>query len=290
MDYNKPTVVAASMIQAGIDKINLSAGDLLVRGVLSGAILGFGTTLALTATAQTGLAIVGAALFPACFIIVVLMGLELVTGSFAVLPMAYFDKKIDFLAMLKNLLLVFVGNLLGGLLYACLFCISISQFGHEEKSAVAQLIVKIAEAKTIGYAQYGLDGIVSVFTKGVLCNWMVTTGVVLGMSSNSSTGKILAAWLPIFIFFGQGFEHAVVNMFVIPAGIILGADVSISNWWLFNQLPVTFGNLLGGVVFTAWALYYTFGKNKRVNTIISSSARKKSLQEQVVKLEVVEEC
>ena len=116
MDYNKPTVVAASMIQAGIDKINLSAGDLLVRGVLSGAILGFGTTLALTATAQTGLAIVGAALFPACFIIVVLMGLELVTGSFAVLPMAYFDKKIDFLAMLKNLLLVFIGNLLGGLL------------------------------------------------------------------------------------------------------------------------------------------------------------------------------
>ncbi|MGH2624668.1 MAG: formate/nitrite transporter family protein [Sphingobacterium sp.] len=284
MDYNKPTVVAASMIQAGVDKINLSAGDLLVRGILSGAILGFGTTLALTATAQTGLAIVGAALFPACFIIVVLMGLELVTGSFAVLPMAYFDKKIGFWAMLKNLSLVFVGNLLGGLLYACLFCVSVSQFGHEEKNAVAQLIVKIAEAKTVGYAQYGLDGMFSAFTKGVLCNWMVTTGVVLGMSSNSSTGKILAAWLPIFIFFGQGFEHAVVNMFVIPAGIILGADISVADWWLFNQLPVTFGNLLGGVVFTAWALYYTFGRNKRTETRISNPIR-----HEPVRLEVAEE-
>lgn len=288
MDYNKPTVVAASMIQAGVDKINLSAGDLLIRGILSGAILGFGTTLALTATAQTGLAIVGAALFPACFIIVVLMGLELVTGSFAVLPMAYFDKKIGFWDMLKNLSLVFVGNLLGGLLYACLFCVSVSQFGHEEKNAVAQLIVKIAEAKTVGYAQYGLDGVFSAFTKGVLCNWMVTTGVVLGMSSNSSTGKILAAWLPIFIFFGQGFEHAVVNMFVIPAGIILGADVSLTDWWLFNQLPVTFGNLLGGVVFTAWALYYTFGRNKRTETRVNSPIRKTVLHEPVT-LEVVEE-
>lgn len=183
MDYNKPTQIAASMIQAGVDKLMLASRDLLIRGVLSGAILGFGTTLALTATTQTGLAIVGAALFPACFVIIVLMGLELVTGSFAVLPMAYMDKKTDALSVLKNLLLVFLGNLLGGLLYAFLFCLSTTQFGHEEKNAVALLIVKLAETKTLTYASYGFDGLFSAFTKGVLCNWMVTTGIVLGMSS-----------------------------------------------------------------------------------------------------------
>lgn len=271
MDYNKPTNVAFAMIQSGVEKVNLSAKDLIIRGILSGAILGFGTTLAFTATVQTGFAILGAAIFPACFLIVVLLGLELVTGSFAVLPMSYLDKKISFLSMAKNLLIVFVANLLGALLYANLFWISITQFGHEEKNAIIQLIVKVAESKTIGYGQYGTDGLITAFTKGILCNWMVTTGVVLGMSSNSSSGKILGAWLPIFIFFGQGFEHAVVNMFVIPAGILMGAKVSIGDWWLLNQLPVTLGNLVGGVLFTAIALYYSFYyRKKSVSAAISS--------------------
>lgn len=265
MDYNKPSQIAANMIDAGVDKTSLSSADLLVRGMLSGAILGCGTTLALTATAQTGMAIIGAALFPACFIIVILMGLELVTGNFAVLPMAYLSKKISAVSLLKNLSFVFIGNLVGGLLYALLFCISITHFGHEEKNNIVQLIIKITEAKTLAYAAYGGDGIFTAFTKGILCNWMVTTGVVLSMSSTSSSGKIIAAWLPIFIFFGQGFEHAVVNMFLIPAGMILGAKVSFTEWWLFNQLPVTIGNLIGGIVFTAIPLYYSFYKKTRKN-------------------------
>jgi len=268
MDYNKPAVIVSALIQSGVDKINLSVRELFIRGILSGAILGFGTTLALTATVQTGLAIVGAAIFPACFVIVVLLGLELVTGSFAVLPMSYLGKKIGLMALIKNLSIVFVANLIGALLYAVLFCITITQLGHDEKNAVAQLIVKIAESKTIGYGQYGVDGMVVAFTKGILCNWMVTMAVVMGMSSTSATGKIIAAWLPIFIFFGQGFEHAVVNMFVIPAGILLGAHVSVSDWWLLNQIPVTLGNLVGGAVFTAAALYYgiSYKKDQRIST------------------------
>src|SRR5690606_33438528 len=113
---------------------------------------------------------------------------------------------------------------------------------------------------TTGYAQYGSAGMISVFTKGILCNWMVTLGVVMFLTSSSSSGKIMATWLPIFIFFAQGFEHAVVNMFVIPAGMMLGAKVSLSDWWIYNQLPVTLGNIVGGVVFTALALYLTYRK------------------------------
>jgi formate transporter len=69
-------------------------------------------------------------------------------------------------------------------------------------------------------------------------------------------------WLPILIFFAQGFEHAVVNMFVIPAGMILGADISMADWWLWNQIPVLIGNLVSGVLFTGFALYYTHGKQE----------------------------
>ena len=160
--------------------------------------------------------------------------------------------------MIKILLLVFGGNLLGALLYAFLFWISLTNMGSSNSNALVPAIIKIAEAKTTGYAQYGVAGMITVFTKGILCNWMVTLGVVLFLTSSSASGKIIAAWLPIFIFFAQGFEHAVVNMFVIPAGMMLGAKVSFGDWWIYNQLPVTLGNIAGGVIFTALALYLTY--------------------------------
>jgi formate transporter len=64
-------------------------------------------------------------------------------------------------------------------------------------------------------------------------------------------------WLPIMTFFAQGFEHSVVNMFVIPAGMLLGAHVSVGSWWIWNQIPVTLGNVAGGMIFTGLALYLT---------------------------------
>jgi len=93
-----------------------------------------------------------------------------------------------------------------------------------------------------------------------LCNWMVTMGVVMGLTSQSTIGKIAAMWLPILTFFAQGFEHSVVNMFVIPAGMILGAQVSLADWWVWNQIPVTLGNIVGGFIFTGLALYITYKK------------------------------
>jgi len=95
--------------------------------------------------------------------------------------------------------------------------------------------------------------------KSVLCNWMVCLGTIAGMTSTSTMGKIVAAAMPIFIFFAQGFEHCVVNMFVIPTGMILGAKVSIADWWLWNQIPATLGNVLGGWLLIGLPLYVTYG-------------------------------
>ena len=92
------------------------------------------------------------------------------------------------------------------------------------------------------------------------CNWMVCLAAIAPMSSTSATAKMFAAWMPIFIFFAQGFEHSVVNMFVIPTGMMLGAKVTITDWWLWNQIPVTIGNLLGGWLLIGLPMYLTFGK------------------------------
>jgi formate transporter len=258
MDYTKPSDVVAAMIDASTKKLALGPRDILIRGALSGALLGAATTLAVTGAVTTGQPIVGALIFPVSLVMIVLLGLELVTGSFAVVPLARLEGKATWGAVISNWSWVFVANLLGSVFVGALIAISLTNMGKVEVAGVAARIVAIAEAKTIGNAAIGTAGMVSVFVKGILCNWLVCLGVVMAMTSTSTVGKIAATWLPIFLFFALGYEHAVVNMFLIPTGMMLGAKVTVADWWLWNQIPVTLGNLVGGFVFTGLALYATY--------------------------------
>ena len=270
MDYIKPSELVKNMVAAGETKAALSIKDLLIRGFLSGALLGFATSLALTATAQTNTALVGALVFPVGFVMIVLLGLELVTGSFAITTLAAVDGRKSWSQVCSNLTWVFIGNLIGSIVYGVLLYVVLTDMGTTAPSGIAAKIVSIAEAKTIGYAAHGFAGLVTVFVKAILCNWMVCLGVVMAMTSQSTIGKIAAMWLPILTFFAQGFEHSVVNMFIIPTGMLLGAKVSFSDWWLWNQLPVTLGNLVGGFLFTGLFLYWTYRPAKAATADDSS--------------------
>jgi formate/nitrite transporter len=263
MDYAKPTDVIASMIDAGQKKLALGPRDLMIRGALSGALLGAATTLAFTGAVTTGQPLVGALIFPVSLVMIVLLGLELVTGSFALVPLPRLEGTTTWSAVVANWSWVFIANLLGSVAFGVLIAISLTNMGKVEVAGVAARIVSVAEAKTIGNAALGTAGMVSVFVKGVLCNWLVCLGVVMAMTSTSTVGKIAATWLPIFLFFALGFEHAVVNMFIIPTGMLLGAKVSMYDWWVWNQIPVTLGNLVGGFVFTGLALYVTYKPAKQ---------------------------
>lgn len=252
MDYVKPASVVDTMVDAGAAKGRIPVRDLLIRGFLSGALLGFATTLAFSAALQTELGIVGAIVFPVGFVMIVLLGMELVTGNFALVPLGVLEGKIGMRELASNWGWVFLGNLAGGLAYAALFAMTL-----DGGVPMADQLSNVAEAKTVGYQDKGAEGMMEVFVKAILCNWMVTMGVVMSFTSASTIGKIAAMWLPILTFFAQGFEHSVVNMFVIPAGMIMDADVSIAQWWLWNQIPVTLGNIVGGLLFTGIAIYAT---------------------------------
>src|SRR5262245_20617721 len=255
MPYIKPDAVVEQMVQVGIQKSELPTRDLLTRGFLAGAFLGFATTLAFTAALQTKVGFVGAVAFPVGFVMIVLLGLELVTGNFALLPLGVREGRMASSALLSNWGWVFLGNLIGSMFYALLFIVTLAP-----DSDMAKHLIALSEAKTLGYAKLGGHGLAVVMSKAVLCNWMVTLGVVMAMTSQSTIGKVAAMWLPIVTFFAQGFEHSVVNMFVIPAGMLLGAHVSAADWWLWNQLPVTLGNVAGGLIFTGLALHLTHRK------------------------------
>ncbi len=245
------------MLDAGKKKLALAPRDLLIRGMLSGAILGVATSLAFTGAVQTNVPLVGALIFPVGLIAIVLLGLELVTGSFALVPLPWIEGEAKASSVLINWGWVFIGNLIGSVAYGALIAIALTNFGTTAPAGVAARIVATAEAKTIGYAAIGYAGLITCFVKAMLCNWLVCLAVVLAMTTNSTIGKIACAWMPIFIFFAQGFEHSVVNMFIIPTGM-MGAKVTVADWWLWNQIPVTLGNLVGGFTFTGLAIYMTY--------------------------------
>jgi formate/nitrite transporter len=257
MDYVKPVDVATAMVETGRRKLGMSTADCLIRGALAGGILAAATSLAITGTVQTGQPLVGALIFPVGLILIVLLGLDLVTGSFALLPLPWLEKDATSSTMLTKWGFVFVGNLIGSAVYGSLLAIVLTNFGTAAPAGVAAKIIAIAEAKTTGYSAIGYAGMITVFVKAMLCNWMVCLAIVAAMTTNSTIGKIACAYMPIFIFFAQGFEHSVVNMFIIPTGMMMGAKVTVADWWLWNQIPVTLGNLVGGFIFTGLALYIT---------------------------------
>jgi formate/nitrite transporter len=257
MDYVKPADVASAMVSAGRTKLALPATDLVIRGGLAGAILAAATSLAITGTVQTNQPLVGALIFPVGLILIVLLGLDLVTGAFGLMPLPWLENDGGAKSMLAAWGWIFLGNLIGSVVYGGLLAIALTNFGATAPAGVAAKIIAIAEAKTTAYEALGYAGMITVFVKAILCNWMVCLAIVAAMTTTSTIGKIACAYMPIFIFFAQGFEHSVVNMFIIPTGMMMGAKVTVAQWWLWNQIPVTLGNLVGGFFFTGLALYIT---------------------------------
>ncbi len=260
MDNVTPVDLVEATVAAAAKKAHLSITDMVLRGALSGAILGIATSLVFVVLSQGLPAIVGALLFPVGFVILVLLGLELVTGNFALMPQAVAAGRITLAELGRSWLWVYLGNLIGSLGYVVLFWCAVTYAGHDDGGAVAEIARTMAAKKTLAYVAHGAPGWATAVVKAVLCNWMVTIGTVLAFVSRSTAGKITAMWLPITIFFAHGYEHSVVNMFVIPTGILMGADISLSDWWLWNQIPVTLGNIVGGGVFTGLALWFTHGR------------------------------
>ena len=261
-----PARIVGSMIEAGAVRARLATLPLFVRAALAGAFLGVATTLAFTALTQTGLPIVGALIFPVGFAMIVVLGLDLITGSFALLPMAVMAGRATIPQMLRNWVITFVGNYVGALILAVLMWVVLTSAGHDTGGPIADKLRAAVAARSAGYEALGGAGLLTVLVKAMLCNWMVCLGVTMGLAAATSAGKIIGCWLPIVIFFAQGFEHAVVNMALFPLGLMLGAPASVSQYLLWNQLPVTIGNLVGGFLFTGLALYVSHGRDAAAAT------------------------
>ncbi|MDQ0725418.1 formate/nitrite transporter family protein [Microbacterium sp. W4I20] len=262
MSYVKPAELVTRMVDAGAYKIQMSTRDTLIRSFMGAALLTIAAAFAVTVSTNTGQPLLGAILFPVGFVILYLLGYDLLTGVFTLAPLAVLDRRpgATLGGMFRNWGLVFLGNFGGAFLVAVLMAIYFTYGFSTEPSAVGHAIGEIGHGRTVGYAEHGVGGMLTLFIRGVLCNWMVSTGVVLAMISDNVVGKIVAMWLPIMLFFYMGFEHSIVNMFLFPSGLLLGADFTIMDYLIWNEIPTVVGNLVGGLLFVALPLYITYGK------------------------------
>ena len=259
MSYLVPSEFVTKMVDAGEAKVFMSTRDTVIRAYMAGAILALAACFAVTINVQTGVPIVGAALFPVGFCMLYLLGFDLLTGVFVLTPLAWLDGRpgVTIAGILRNWGLVFVGNFLGAFTVAVMMAVVFTFGFSTPPDKVGEVIGHIGEGRTLGYAKYGAAGMLTLFIRGMLCNWMVSTGVVGAMISTTVSGKVIAMWMPIMLFFFMTFEHSIVNMFLFPAGLLLGGKFTIMDYLIWNEIPTVVGNLVGGLAFTGLTLYAT---------------------------------
>jgi len=259
MSYLVPSEFVTKMVDAGESKIFMSTRDTIIRAYMAGAILALAAAFAVMVNVQTGYPIIGAILFPVGFCMLYLLGFDLLTGVFVLSPLALIDKRpgVTIGGVLRNWGLVFIGNFAGAFTVALMMAVVYTYGFSTPPDKVGSVIAGIGEARTLGYAQYGAAGMLTLFIRGMLCNWMVSTGVVGAMISTTVSGKVIAMWMPIMVFFAMVFEHSVVNMFLFPSGLMLHAPFSIADYFIWNEIPTVLGNLVGGLSFTGLTLYTT---------------------------------
>lgn len=262
MAYLAPAEFVTKMVDAGESKLLMSTRDTLIRAYMAGAILALAAAFAVTVSVNSANPLIGALLFPVGFCMLYLLGFDLLTGVFTLAPLAVFDKRpgATWNGVLRNWGLVFTGNFAGALTVAVFLAIIFTNGFTEAPNAVGQKIGHIGEGRTVGYAAHGAAGMLTLFVRAVMCNWMVSTGVVAAMMSTSVSGKVIAMWMPILVFFYMGFEHSIVNMYLFPSGLMLGGNFTFMDYMIWNEIPTVLGNLVGGLTFVGATLYSTHYK------------------------------
>jgi len=190
--------------------------------------------------------------------------------------MATWAGKSTWRATFRNWTWVWIGNFIGCALVALLLAISLKSGYHANAieaawskgwTAVADKIIKLNQFNVIDkYQALGTTGFFLAFLRGVIANWLVCLGVTMALVSKSVPGKLLACWLPITAFQTMGMEHIVVNMFLHTAGPLLGSGVSFGQVIIWNYIPVTLGNIVGGMVFIGM-LFYSTHRTKMGNVL-----------------------
>lgn len=259
--YLSPAEVCENFLAVGERKASLPLNRMLVLAILAGAFIalaGVGSTWASMHVENLSLRrLIAGCVFPSGLAMVVFTGTELFTGN-CLMSIALLEKRITATDMLRNWLVVYIGNFIGAAAVA-----AIAVWGGVFAGAEEYLIASAA-AKVLPLEQ-GL-------LRGILCNVLVCLGVLMAAAATDGGGKVLSLFYPVAIFVMAGYEHSVANMYYLTAGVLAGAKetlvqqgVSVLGMYVQNLVPVTIGNIIGGAVVMGGGYWYIYRKGINQN-------------------------
>ena len=273
--FNTPQEVVQANMNGAVKKATTSKKKVFFMGIMAGVCIALGaqsSNVAMHDIANVGLArLVAGCVFPVGLMMIVFIGGELFTGD-CMMTMACIKKKISVAALIRTLVIVYIGNMVGAVALAYLVYLS-GQYNYTS-GALGAFTIKVALGKV---SLSFLPALIS----GILCNILVCAAVLMASTAKDIAGKSLAIFFPIMAFVVSGFEHCVANMYYIPAGIfasmnpdyvakakelygITGSQIAALYWGNFftvNLLPVTIGNIIGGGFIIGGLFFYLHGKN-----------------------------
>ncbi|MGL5259419.1 MAG: formate/nitrite transporter family protein [Lachnospiraceae bacterium] len=256
-------------IELGVKKTKYSFKKIVLMGIIAGAFVALGAASSNAAThgiSDIGIAkTVAGAIFPVGLLMIIFLGAELFTGD-TMMFMGYMDKRFQARKMIKALILIYFSNFIGAVIIATLVSFS-GQLDYSH-GLLGAYTIKLA------YNKVNLD-FATAFTSGILCNILVCAAMLMASAAKGSIGKIFSTFFPIFAFIIGGYEHCIANMFYIPAGIWASlnssyvelamenygltaeklAHLNVGGFLLNNLIPVTLGNLVGGIICVSIPLY-----------------------------------
>mmetsp|Transcript_4550 Transcript_4550/g.12721 ORF Transcript_4550/g.12721 Transcript_4550/m.12721 type:complete len:306 (-) Transcript_4550:75-992(-) len=250
-----PAALYDGAVAAGTAKGKSAWDKIFKLGIVSGCHIGFGSYLAITiggacpqiAASNPGLQkiILGAFGLPFGLIMTLVSGAELFTGNTALVGAARMEGKVSTGEMMKSWISSYIGNFVGSLFLAYLAFKSGTLAGAPAATAIATAKCSLTWEMA--------------FVRGILCNWLVCMAVYMASGCSTMIGKMTAVWFPISSFVALGLDHSVANMFIIPLAMMKGAEISVGQFLTKNLIPVTLGNIVGGMLCVMGPFGTTFG-------------------------------
>lgn len=244
--FLSPFEVSKAISNIGEKKANETIFELLVFGILAGMYIAFGAHASVSVlsggTLDAGVArFLAGSVFSVGLMLVLILGSELFTGNI-LMTIGFINQRYSFFKVLRNWLVVYLGNLLGAIMVAWLVSSSGLLSHNGELTSIGATAVNIAENKL-------RLGFIEALSRGILCNILVCVAVIMCMASKTITGKVFGIYFPIMTFVASGYEHSVANMYFLPAALMAKGRFLSDFPTIFNNLiPVTIGNIIGGLL------------------------------------------
>lgn len=268
-NMSTPTQVVEGNIKTEVARVNMPIPRLILLGIMAGMFIaggGAASSVAMHAVTNVGVArLLAGIIFPVGLMMIVMIGGELFTGDCLII-LGILDKKCSIPGAIKVLCIVWLSNLVGAVAIAALVFFS-GQFNYTG-GLLGAFTIKVALGKAT--MSFG-----SAFASGILCNVFVCGGVLMAAAAKDISGKVWACFFPIMAFVVSGYEHCVANMYYIPAGLLAMTNpayvqkameeygytaeqlskLNLQSFFITSSIPVTLGNIVGGMIFVGAILY-----------------------------------